>query len=838
MRSKNRLEYNQTQIESANQLYGKSPCSSAGQRVTTAGMLLLVRGRFPALFLVALFIGMFQQACPGQTPEIRAYWADAFNEGMRTSNQVAQLVQQLRADRFNSVVVQVRRRGDALYNSQLEPKYTAVSPASYDPLNDLLTQCHNTNNGPRIDVHAWIVAYAIWSDEFTPPTQTNHAFNLHPDWLTQDIDGQTWNPGEDMYVFDQGHPEVMKHLFKVSMEVLTNYDVDGLNFDRIRYMGDTWGYNPVAVQRFQQLYGRNDIPIANDPQWNEFRRNQVSGFMRKIYLHAAALKPQVKISGDLICGTPGPTNVAGWYSSAPAYNSYFQDWRGWLEEGTLDLAIAMAYFREHVSSQTATFRNWNTFLKDYKYGRQTVVGSAIYLNSLTNSIVQMRQTRTPSANGNYADGVACFSYWNYTTNLSVSRTNWTTALTVSSNGYDPISPALFASNAPIPVMSWKIAPTNGHLKGFIYLVNTNAIFDGATVYLSGPISRAITNDGTGFYGFANVPPGSYTVTATGGTNPPVSAIIGITNGVVTTANLILSAPPPPTDLVVEASQATYTGPWTFSSSSPDRYSPAYAYASTVTAVATADAIFRPHINLAGNYNVYAWHPQDFNRTTNAQVQLVHSNGFVSTRINQTTNGGKWNLFAAAKAFSEGTDGFVRLANDTGEPGKIIVADAIRFLLVGPPTILTQPTGITITNGGTLILSVEAGGPPPFTYQWKLNGTNVPGATNSTLLRTNATPWHAGSYLVVVSNVTSSVTSDAALAQIIYVVPPRAATVQLLADHRIKMQFEGDTGIYGIEASTNLTNWAQILSITNTNGTFLYFDPTDGTQRFYRTKFLP
>ena len=77
-----------------------------------------------------------------------------------------------------------------------------------------------------------------------------------------------------------------------------------------------------------------------------------------------------------------------------------------------------------------------------------------------------------------------------------------------------------------------------------------------------------------------------------------------------------------------------------------------------------------------------------------------------------------------------------------------------------PTITTQPVAPIATAGGTASFSVVASGTPAPTYQWRKNGTAIPGATAATLLLNNVQAADAASYDVVVTNSAGSVTSSA------------------------------------------------------------------------------
>ncbi|MEP6662362.1 MAG: DUF4623 domain-containing protein [Verrucomicrobiota bacterium] len=519
---------------------------------------LLARRHFVVLFFLISFLGWVRSG-ESQTNEFRGYWVDAFHSGFMTSSQVTTLVNDARAGNFNALVVEVRKRGDAYYNSHFEPKATDVSPQSFDPLADLIAKAHDTSGGkPRLEVHAWLVTYHIWNPSTANgvPPQASHPYNLHPDWLMKDVNGETYIGGN--YTFDQSHPKAQEHTFNVALDIVTNYDVDGINFDYIRYNDVTEGYNDVSVQRFNTLFGRSGQPLPSDAAWKQFRRDQISNLLRKVYLHTIAIKPQVKISADTICFAPGVTNLSQWFSSSAAWNSVLQDWRGWMEEGILDYTIPMAYFREHTVNSN-DWAAWSIFAKDFQYNRQAILGPGVYLNSISNSISQMRSTRNLTAAGNAARGVNLYSYA-VVSKDGESRATFQNALT---NGgttiYDPIAPGMFNQKATIPLLPWKTTPTNGHLKGFIFGDSPTNALDGVVVTITGPSARIRTNDATGFYGFVELAPGAYPVTVSFPGYISVFTNVTISAGIVATLDLTLVTQGPPGILAGPQSVSAYLG---------------------------------------------------------------------------------------------------------------------------------------------------------------------------------------------------------------------------------------------------------------------------------------
>jgi hypothetical protein len=78
-----------------------------------------------------------------------------------------------------------------------------------------------------------------------------------------------------------------------------------------------------------------------------------------------------------------------------------------------------------------------------------------------------------------------------------------------------------------------------------------------------------------------------------------------------------------------------------------------------------------------------------------------------------------------------------------------------------PTIATQPVNQTVTAGNNASFAVVASGTAPLSYQWRLNGANIVGATSATLTLTSVTTGQSGgSYSCVVTNIAGSATSSA------------------------------------------------------------------------------
>jgi len=92
---------------------------------------------------------------------------------------------------------------------------------------------------------------------------------------------------------------------------------------------------------------------------------------------------------------------------------------------------------------------------------------------------------------------------------------------------------------------------------------------------------------------------------------------------------------------------------------------------------------------------------------------------------------------------------------------VAISSNVLLAVNSPPVITTHPGARVVNATAPVSFSVGVLGEESFTYQWRFNGTNLPGATGVTYSSAAAAPSHEGLYSVVVSNARGSATSSAA-----------------------------------------------------------------------------
>lgn len=442
--------------------------------------------------------------------QYRAFWADSFHAGYKTPAQVDKMVDDVAAAKCNAVFIQVRRYADAYHREALEPP---VEDAAYQPGFDALEYLIEKAHARGIEVHAWFVVGRMWVSS-RPPADPRHIWHSHGPaappgdmWLTVASSGETAG------FVDYGHPAALAHLAGVLTDPLRHYELDGIHLDYIRYLegpraGVSYGWNPVAVERFNRLHNRTGTPAEGDAVWSDFRRRQVSALVRQVYLRTQELRPATKVSAALITWGNGPESDEEFRRGSAAWNRIFQDWPGWLAEGIIDLGMPMNYFDEN--RYASWLDRWLAFEKDRQGRRALLPGLAIYLNTIPNSLAQTERVLAPSAAGNTAPGVVFYSYASTNTLNSAGA-----PVRPNAEFYEAVAER-FREPAMPPALPWKTAPERGHALGVLD-VDGGApwLKDGVTAWLESdtgrdPARRAVT-DGSGFFGFADVPPGRYRV---------------------------------------------------------------------------------------------------------------------------------------------------------------------------------------------------------------------------------------------------------------------------------------------------------------------------------------
>lgn len=184
---------------------------------------------------------------------------------------------------LNSVFFHVRINGDAVYKSKYEPwsQYlmgssgAAPEDPSYDPLKFAIEEAHKRG----LELHAWFNPYRVVpSGGSTANLAANHPAKKHPELLITTSNN---------YMFlDPGLPAARSYIADVIMDVVRNYNIDGVHMDDYFYAYPEYGtYNDdVTFNNYKNGF-------TDRAAW---RKNNINMLMAALNDSINAVKPYVK----------------------------------------------------------------------------------------------------------------------------------------------------------------------------------------------------------------------------------------------------------------------------------------------------------------------------------------------------------------------------------------------------------------------------------------------------------------------------------------------------------------------------------------------------------------
>ena len=271
--------------------------------------------------------------------EIRGVWmTNNDTEILVDHPKLQDAVRQLGLLNFNTIYPVVWNSGYVLHESAVAQRigiqpFVRKGLQGQDIFTDLVTQAH----------YRGLLVIPWFEFGFMAPPTSELVLN-HPDWITQRRDrSQTWigAAGEVVWL-NPFHPEVQQFITDLVLEVVTQYPVDGIQFDDHTSLPNEFGYDSYTIALYKQETKKDVPPNPQDPEWVRWRADKITAFVTQLNHAVKKRKPKAIFS---ISPNPYVT----------AYNTYLQDWLTWVREGIVDELIVQVYrpnlqsFREQLA---------------------------------------------------------------------------------------------------------------------------------------------------------------------------------------------------------------------------------------------------------------------------------------------------------------------------------------------------------------------------------------------------------------------------------------------------------------------------------------------------------
>ncbi|MFU8861458.1 MAG: family 10 glycosylhydrolase [Cyclonatronaceae bacterium] len=262
--------------------------------------------------------------------EIRGVWITNVDSDVLFSKQaIAKAMDYLAAHGFNTVFPVVWNKGLTLYPSDVMADYfgeefriDTVFTDGRDPLQELIVEARRVG----MEVMPW------FEFGFSSSYQDSGGYILqqYPHWAARDVNGDLLakNGFEWMNAL---HPEVQDFMLALVHEVITNYDIDGIQGDdRLPAMPAEGGYSEYTRALYERETGRQVPDDPREPRFLQWKADKLTSFGGRLYTMVKNQDPDIMVSLS--------PSIYPW-----SLNEYLQDWPVWIRREQVDLLHPQNY---------------------------------------------------------------------------------------------------------------------------------------------------------------------------------------------------------------------------------------------------------------------------------------------------------------------------------------------------------------------------------------------------------------------------------------------------------------------------------------------------------------
>ncbi len=327
-----------------------------------------------------------------QTSELRGVWlTNIDSDVLFERDRLKSALRSLKDLNFNTVYPTVWNWGYTLYPSEVAQK---VIGRSLDPTpglqgRDLLKEIVSFGHQKGLKVIPW------FEFGFMAPADSELA-KRHPQWLTVHRDGKPIvKEGIHNRVWlNPFRPDVQQFIQDLIVEIVRNYNIDGIQFDDHFGLPAELGYDAYTVDLYRKEHvGQAPPQNPQDPEWVKWRADKITSFMKLVFKAIKASKKDC-----LVSIAPNPQRFS--------YSSSLADWEKWERMGLVEELVLQVY-RDDL----------NTFITELEYPEVKAAKSHIpvsigIMTGFKDKFVPMQQiqTQVQKVRDRHFAGVSFFFY--------------------------------------------------------------------------------------------------------------------------------------------------------------------------------------------------------------------------------------------------------------------------------------------------------------------------------------------------------------------------------------------------------------------------------------------
>ena len=245
---------------------------------------------------------------------------------------------------FNTLYPAVWNWGYTLYPSDIAESVTGkrLDPEKKLQGRDVLREIVEQGHKKGLAVIPW------FEFGFMAPADSELA-QRNKEWLTKRQDKSTvWLEGKthERVWLNPLHPEVQNFITGLLVEIVTNYNIDGIQLDDHFGIPFDFGYDSFTIELYKKEHGGKAPPqtpsylkmginncMSNDPswiEWTKWRSEKITQYIEKIFITIKEINPNIIISVS-----PNPQLFSS--------NCFLLDWQDWEEKGLIEELVLQVY---------------------------------------------------------------------------------------------------------------------------------------------------------------------------------------------------------------------------------------------------------------------------------------------------------------------------------------------------------------------------------------------------------------------------------------------------------------------------------------------------------------
>ncbi len=275
--------------------------------------------------------------------ELRGVWlTNIDSDVLYASQNVTDAIKRLQELNFNTIYPTVWNWGYTLYPSKVSERVTGRSVRLVTPLDpnldpDLGTRGRDMLKEVVEQGHQKGMRVIPWFEFGLMTPSYSELAKRHPDWLTNRRDGTTvdkdkaGDPIKDVVWLNPFKPEVQQFIQDLVVEIVSNYNIDGIQFDDHFGLPSDFGYDDFTVQLYKQEHqGKAPPADPKNAEWLRWRADKITNYLTKVF---RAIKDRKEKA--IVSISPNPQRFS--------YEYFLADWAAWERRGLVEELVVQIY---------------------------------------------------------------------------------------------------------------------------------------------------------------------------------------------------------------------------------------------------------------------------------------------------------------------------------------------------------------------------------------------------------------------------------------------------------------------------------------------------------------